>query len=162
MSQTELSGRAIRPKLGLAIIVGGATAGILDAISAFLTYGWGMPRGIASGLLGQQAFQGGAAIWILGLFLHFLIAFSAAAVYCLASLKLTFLRKNFVICGLIYGMMVFLFMSLVVVPLSAIHATRPLSLSELRHGIVMQMLIIGLPISISARFFAGRQDGQSL
>jgi hypothetical protein len=144
----------------LAIVAGGVTAGILDAVAAFLMFGWPMPRGIASGLLGPRAFHGGAATWVLGLFLHFLIAFTAAAIYCLASVRLTFLREHFIICGLYYGMTVFLFMNLVVLPLSAIHRSGPFNASGLLQGIFMQMLIIGLPISISTWKFAG-QAGQA-
>jgi hypothetical protein len=147
--------RTQKPGLVPAILVGGASAGIIDATSAFITYGRRMPLGIACGLLGLKAFQGGAAIWLLGLFLHFLIAFTAAAVYCLASLKLTFLRKNFLVSAAYYGMTVFLFMSLVVLPHSAIPRVGPFTASDLLHGMVMQMFLIGLPIALCARIFLG-------
>ncbi len=114
-----------------------------------------MPLGIACGLLGMKAFQGGAAIWTLGLALHFLIAFTAAAVYCLASLKLTFLRKHFLVAAAYYGMTVFLFMSLVVLPHSALPRVGPFTASELLRGMIMQMFLIGLPIAVGARSFLG-------
>ena len=93
-----------------------------------------MPLGIASGLLGAKAFQGSTAVWILGLVLHFLIALTAAAAFCAASLKLTFLRRNFLVSAAYYGMTVFLFMSLVVLPLSPIPKVGPCSGANLRHG----------------------------
>ena len=95
-----------------AILVGGFIAGTLDAAAAFYSYGWGMPRGIASGLLGRSAFQGGTATWILGLVLHYFIALSAAAVYYAVSRKLKFLAESPVVCGLFYGIAVFLVMNL--------------------------------------------------
>jgi hypothetical protein len=151
MKQDSSAGHAQKTRVVLAIVIGGALAGTFDATSAFITFGSRMPQGIAAGLLGPRAaFQGGAATWILGLLLHFLIAFTAAAVFCLASLKLTFLRRNFIVSGIYYGMTVFLFMSLVVVPLSAIHASGPFTASGLLKGIGFQIFLIGLPISLSA------------
>lgn len=41
------------------IIVGGVVAGSLDLTSAFITFGFGVPRAIAAGLLGRQALHGG-------------------------------------------------------------------------------------------------------
>ena len=62
---------------------GGLIAGILDITTAFIR--WRPPvrllQGIASGLLGPHAFQGGWGTAVLGLALHFFIAFSAAAIY---------------------------------------------------------------------------------
>src|SRR5207245_10240451 len=81
-----------RPNALLPIVVGGLTAGALDATTALITYGWGMPRAIAGGLLGPTAFQGGTGTWILGLLLHFFITVCAAAAYWLASRKLGFLK----------------------------------------------------------------------
>ena len=139
-----------RTKLLLPIVVGGASAGILDMTSAFITFGPNMPRGIAAGLIGRQAaINGGIGTWILGLFLHYFIAFSAAAVYCLASRKLTFLKDHFVVCGLFYGIAVFLVMNLVVLPLSARHFAGPYQLRGLIEGLLAHMVIIGLPISFS-------------
>jgi hypothetical protein len=141
-------------KILLPILVGGAVAGSLDLTAAFLTFGWGVPRAIAAGLLGRQALHGGTATWILGVFLHFFIAFSAAAIYCLASRKLAFLKEHFLVCGMFFGIAVFLVMNLIVLPLSGLHAVGPYQLRGLIQGITIHMLIIGLPISISLRIFS--------
>src|SRR5215469_6763955 len=94
-----------RPRIRTAILVGGFIAGSFDLICAFLTYGWGVPRAIAGGLLGRQVIaQGGTGTWILGVFLHYFIAYAAAAVYCWVSLRLDMLRTHFIVCGLFYGM----------------------------------------------------------
>lgn len=152
-----MSGQA--PRLLLPIFIGGGIAGALDLTSAFLTFGWTVPRGIAMGLLGTRAFQGSSGwllfTWILGVVLHFTIAFGAAAIYCLAARRLTFLRENFLVCGLFYGIAVYLVMNLVVVPLSAFPLrSNTIARADLIKGIVTHMLIIGLPISISARVFS--------
>jgi hypothetical protein len=139
------------PDLLLSIVVGGGIAGILDLTSAFITFGWRVPRGIASGLLGPRAFQGGVGTWILGVVLHFTIALSAAAIYCLASRKLPFLREHFLVCGLFYGIAIYLVMQLVVLPLSAFPLKNAgITRAALTQGLLVHMFIIGLPISFGA------------
>lgn len=141
--------RLLRP-----IVIGGAIAGALDLTSAFFTFGLGVPRAIAAGLLGRQALQGGAFTWILGLLLHFFIAFSVAAIYCFTSRRLAFLRDHWLVCGMFYGIAVYLVMNLIVLPLCGLHAAGPYQLRGLLQGLIVHMLIIGLPISLSLRKFA--------
>lgn len=104
-----------------AILVGGLLAGALDLCSAFVSYGVGA-RVIAAGLLGRTALQGGVGPYALGIFLQFFIATSAAALFYAASTKLAFLKEHPIVCGLFYGIAVFLVMNLIVVPL---RASRP-------------------------------------
>jgi hypothetical protein len=138
--------------LALPILVGGAIAGTLDLITAFISYGPNVPRAIAAGLLGRQVIQSGSVpIWILGVSLHYFIAFSAATVYCVASRRLAILKDNFIVCGIFYGIGFFLVMNLVVLPLSALHAVGPFKLHGLIQGLLVHMFIIGLPISTSLR-----------
>ncbi len=110
-----------------------------------------MPIGIAGGLVGAAGRHVSAGQYILGLSIHYFIAFSAAAVYCLAGKKLDFLRDHFFVCGLFYGIAVFLVMQLVVLPLSAYHAMGPYQYSGLVQGLLAHMFLIGMPISISLR-----------
>jgi hypothetical protein len=140
-----------RRGLALPILVGGAIAGTLDHTSAMLTFGPGVSRAIAAGLVGRWALQAGAGMWTLGLLLHFFIAFSAAAVYCLSSRRLPFLRDHWLVCGMFYGIGVFLVMNLVVLPLCALHAAGPYQLHGLIQGVLAHMFLIGLPISFSLR-----------
>ncbi len=57
-------------------------------------------------------------------------------------------------CGLAYGAGVQEIMNLVVLPLSALHARGPYKLHDLILGLVVHMVVIGLPISYSVRRFA--------
>ena len=74
-----------------AIVIAGLLCGVLDGIAAaVLSHSYGgttmrMFQGIARGVLGTSALKGGVATALLGVALHFLIAFGAAAVYYLAS-----------------------------------------------------------------------------
>jgi hypothetical protein len=143
-----------RSNAPLAILVGGLIAGGLDLGAAFITFGAEVPKAIAGGLLGRSAFQGGPSVWVLGVVLQFFIAISAAAVYYAVSRKLFFLREHPLVCGLFYGIAVFLVMNLVVLPLSALHARGPYRLAGLIQGLLVHMILIGLPISFSVRQFA--------
>jgi len=137
----------------LAIAVGGLVAGALDLLQACILFGWDIPLVIAGGLLGRQAFQGGVGTYSLGVLLHFFIACSAAAIYYRASRKLTFLTKHWLVCGLFFGAAVQEVMNLVVLPLSALHARGPYKLHDLILGLVVHMVVIGLPISFSVSRF---------
>src|SRR5512146_353897 len=151
-----------RSKILLPALVGGCAAAALDAASAFYAVGWRMPKGIAAGLLGASAAQGGAGTWILGLFLHFSILIVAAALYGIASWRWTFMRVNFLLCGVYYGISIFLFMNLVVVPLSAFpFSFAPFTVSRLIEGMLMHILLVGLPISLSYRILARERTAPS-
>ena len=138
----------------LAIVTGGGIAGTLDLLRACVLFGWKIPLVIAAGLLGRQAVHGGVATYVLGVALHFFIACSAAGVYYAVSRKLRFLTEHPLVCGLFFGAAVEEVMNLIVLPLSALHARGPYTLHDLILGLVVHMVVIGLPISFSVRHFA--------
>ena len=154
MTTAPVSLRLPQSNFALPIAVGGAVAGTFDLLAAFATYGLRSPYAIAGGLLGRSAIQGGAGTYILGVFLHYFIAFSAAAIYCLASRSLPFLVEHFFVCGLFFGIAIYLVMNLIVLPLCALHVTGPYQYRALVQGIFVHMLIIGLPISLALRQFS--------
>ena len=138
----------------LAIAVGGGIAGALDLTQACILFGWRVPLTIAGGLLGPEARHGGAGTYVLGVVLHFFIACSAAAVYYAASRRLRFLTEHPLVCGLFFGAAVEEVMTLVVLPLSALHDRGPYELHDLILGLLVHMVVVGLPISFSVRRFA--------
>ncbi|HET6181903.1 MAG TPA: hypothetical protein VFE61_33610 [Candidatus Sulfotelmatobacter sp.] len=138
----------------LAIGVGGLIGGALDLTQACVLFGWDIPLAIAAGLLGKQAFDGGAGTYILGVLLHFFIALTFAAFYYASSRRLPFLKEYPLVCGLFYGAGVQEVMNLVVLPLSALHSRGPYKLHDLILGLVVHMVVIGLPIAYSVRRFA--------
>lgn len=138
----------------LAIAVGGLVAGVLDLLHACILFGWDIPLAIAGGLLGPEAFHGGVGTYVLGVLLHFFIAFSAAAIYYAASRRLIFLREYPLVCGLFFGAVVEDVMRFIVLPLSALHTKGPYDLQDLIRGLLVHMVLIGLPISFSVRRFA--------
>ena len=146
-------------KAVLTIAVGGLIAGTLDLGQALILFGTKIPLAIAGGLLGPQAFRGGIATYVLGVFLHFFIALSAAAIYFAASRTLRFLTEYALVCGLFFGAAVDLVMRLIVLPLSALHARGPYEYRDLVQGLLVHMIIVGLPISFSVRQFAKVNSG---
>jgi Na+/alanine symporter len=150
----SVTGASRKSSALLAIAVGGGIAGTLDLLQACILFGWDIPLVIAGGLLGRQAFQGGVGTYILGVLLHFFIACSVAAIYYAASLKLAFLKEHPLVCGLFFGMAVQEVMNLIVLPLSALHSRGPYKLHDLLLGLLVHMVVIGLPISFSVRRFA--------
>jgi len=144
----------------LGILCGGLIAGTMDITAAILTYKVrnNVPpirilQSVASGLLGNDAFTGGARTAALGLFLHFVIAFGATAVFYLASRKMPWLVDNAVIAGILYGIVVQQFMQQVVLPLSAFHKA-PFNFSALLIGIVTHVICVGLPIALAVGKFS--------
>lgn len=138
----------------LTIAAGGLGAGFLDLTQAMILFGKNVPLAIAAGLLGPQAFHGGAGTYILGVLLHFFIACSAAAIYFAVSRKLRFLTEHPLVCGLFFGAAVDLVMNLAVLPLSSLHEMGPYTYRELVLGLLVHMVIVGLPISFSIWRFA--------
>lgn len=140
-----------------AIAVGGLIVGALDLIYAIVVYSPHkpilIPQTIASGVLGMQSYDMGISSAVLGAIFHFVIAFCAATVYYLASRKLAFMVQKAVICGLIYGALVYFFMHVVVLPLSAAphrHAAFIYQASEF----VEHWFCVGLPIALSVRHYS--------
>jgi hypothetical protein len=154
MGEDTLPERKTKNNALLAIAVGGLCAGILDLSQACILFGWDIPLAIAAGLLGPKALHGGVGAYVLGVLLHFFIALSFSAFYYAASRKLTFLVQHPLVCGLAYGAAVEQVMNLVVLPLSALHARGPYELHDLILGILVHMVVIGLPIAFSIRRFA--------
>jgi hypothetical protein len=147
----------------MGIIGGGLIAASLDITYAMIMTaraGYGAlaaMQGVASGLLGGAAFEGGIATAALGLFLHCTILIVAAAIYYAASRRLSVLRRRAVICGLLYGVLIFLFMNLVVLPLSAVPFRVSVSLMSMVKGFVSHGILVGLPIALMIRRFSDQE-----
>jgi len=147
-----------------AIVVGGLAAGLLDLVDALVAYklAFGMSpvviyQFVASGLLGKAAYTGGLPAALLGLAIHFLIAFTAATVFVLASERVPQLRRDAVGWGLAFGLAVFAVMNFVVIPLSRIGASTP-PLPLIVNGLLGHAFLVGLPIALAARRFLGRGE----
>ena len=146
----------IRLSTARALLYGTLVVGTLDLADAFVFFGLRGARpirilqSIASGLLGRAAFSGGSGTAFLGAVLHFFIAFLIVATFFVASRYISILRRAPVWSGLMYGVVVYLVMNFVVLPLSAAgrgsHAWPIVA-----NGVIIHMLGVGLPSSLFAR-----------
>jgi uncharacterized membrane protein YagU involved in acid resistance len=142
------------------IFIGGVVAGAIDITVAVITTlaSGGRPmrmlQGIAFALIGPSAFKAGWATALLGLLCHFVIAFGAAAAYVVVSRKLSVMLREPVVCGLLYGVPVYLVTNFIIVPLSRIGRALPLSPVGVTVGLIVMTAGVGLPIAIAARRFA--------
>ena len=99
------------------ILYAGALVGVLDitaaCINAGVAYGFGplrLLKGVAGGLLGRSALQGGFATAALGLAMHFTMALTVTTIFYALSRRVFSLPKKLlgvVIVGLLYGAAVF-------------------------------------------------------
>ena len=83
-----------------------------------------------------------------------MIATGAAAVFYLASRKLRFLIEWPVVMGLLYGILVYLFMNFVVLPRSFIRPAAAAPLSARIIGALIIMFCVGLPIALVVRRYS--------
>jgi uncharacterized membrane protein YagU involved in acid resistance len=143
-----------------AILFGGLIAGTLDLTAAFISNGLrgGSParvmQSIASGLIGAESFTGGASTAALGVLLHFAIAFVWTIVFYLASRKIKFLTEQPIISGIIYGIIVYLLMYYLVVPLSAAPFKMRYTLDAIAVDVFIHIVCVGLPIALVVRRFS--------
>lgn len=158
-----MSGPSVRVSRAVpAVVWGGAIVGALDLAYAIVVYSPHkpilVPQTIASGVLGRQSYRDGLTSALLGVVLHFLIAFTAAAVYYLASRRVTILIRRPVLMGMLYGAVVYVFMHTVVLPLSEAPKSR-LPAAYKVCEFVEHWFFVGLPIAFAVRRFSGREAG---
>jgi len=109
----------------------GISDGLFATVLVIFFYGSTATRlwqGVASTLLGRTAFDGGIPVALLGLLMHFGVAFGWSAVFLFVVMRLRWVRAllaspyGVVKVAALYGPFIWLVMSLVVIPLLAHHA----------------------------------------
>lgn len=146
-----------------AIVWGGLIAGAMDITAACINaafYGRSplfVFQSVASGLLGANSYRGGFASAMLGGVIHFFIAFVWCSVFFFASRSLRFLRTHPIVFGLIYGVVVYLFMYGLVLRLT-FHRNFLTPPKAVVVAVLTHMLCVGLPISLAVSRFS-ESDG---
>jgi hypothetical protein len=140
----------------LAILMAGLICGTLDGLSALALSGGRWMRlfqFIASGLLGPRSFNGGLATVALGIAAHYSIALGAAAIFFGTSRALPFMIEQALLCGVLFGVLVHVFMNFVVLPLSAI-GRRPFHTKGFVVQLLVHMIVVGPSIALTIRYYA--------
>jgi hypothetical protein len=147
--------RPLRGSHARALLFGTLAVGILDGLDAILFFYLRSDvapdrifKGIAAGLLGPSARQGGWGTVLLGIGLHFFISFVVVLVFMLASRRIPILTRRPIVSGLLYGIGVYLVMNFIVLPLSAT-GRAPFVLPVVVNGVLIHMFGVGLPASLA-------------
>jgi uncharacterized membrane protein YagU involved in acid resistance len=142
------------------ILLGGIIAGTLDIGAASLINSAKPTRilqVIASGLLGKSAFADDSTV-ALGLVLQWAMSIIIASIFVFAVRWWPLLKRHWVKAGLAYGVVIFLVMNYVVLPLSAIGHSPRFRLVHFMEDIVA-MLLFGIIVAFFARERPNRQRG---
>lgn len=106
-------------------------------------------RYIASGLVGVGAIRGGAGMVALGVAIHYAIALTWTAVYFVASRQWRVLVRRPVVCGLLYGALVYAVMNFWVLPLTRVpRAHAAMSVASRVSGVLALLFCIGLTVAL--------------
>ena len=145
-AKTLLLATAIAGSLDLALAIG---FNVYRGVEAHV-----IPQVIACGLIGVKSYRGGSATVALGVGLHYAIMLVIAAVYWAASRKLRFLARDPVQWGPLYGALVYLVMTYVVVPLSAYHPAAAPTTSWIITDLLSHLFFVGLPIALVVKRYS--------
>ena len=161
----------VRPSAFDTIVFGGLAIGILDFLDAsiFFPLYFGISfidvwHGPASGILGREASRaGGLNSAMLGIVMHFCVAFSIAIVYFLLSRIIPYLVRHPIVSGLIFGIVAHFVMQYVVIPMSAIRsfpAWPPIG--SLLNSVIGHAFLVGLPVALIAAWSARKNATRGL
>jgi uncharacterized membrane protein YagU involved in acid resistance len=139
------------------VLIGTFVVGTLDLLDAVIFFGvrngttpTRIFQSIAAGWLGRSAFSGGVSAAAMGVLTHYFIAFGIVVVYLLASRAMPVLTRRPWIAGAVYGVVVYFFMNLVVIPISAIGPQR-FTLGPFVNGILIHIAGVGIPTALVVR-----------
>jgi hypothetical protein len=149
-------------RLICATLLGGATAGLLDQISAFASL---VPHGatvigilhyVASGAIGTRAFNGGTVTALLGLAVHFSLTTAMAGTFVALSRRFSVLYHQPWLSGIGYGVATFLLMNYVAVPLSAAPNWKAPTGWAWVQAVMGGCAYVGIPIAFITRTYLSR------
>jgi hypothetical protein len=158
----------LKPILYAAVLVG-----VLDITAACINlgvaYGFGPLRvlkGVAGGLLGRSALEGGLAAAALGLAMHFTMALTIATIFYALSRRLPLPKKlwGVVAVGLLYGAAVFAVNNFGTAPflswVRSLYLHTPIVFKPPMGWwqLVIHLFCIGLPIALVMHRFANNES----
>ena len=139
-----------------ATLIGGSIAGTLDILFAITfamvngrTATW-LLQTVATGILGEAAYEGGAQAAILGLAAHFALSIGWAALFVATAARQPRILGRPFVTAAIFGLVVFLVMRLVVLPLSAFPYPVTIFSKAAGFDLLSHIFLFGLPIVFTA------------
>jgi len=154
-----LSDKALRSRSGIlhAGLLAGMAAAIVELIPVLIIQGAHgvsaarVMQAIASGLLGVSAYSGGWAVVVLGIGLHVLVSLVAGVVFAAAAAVRSGLLRHPITASIGYGALVYLVMSLIVLPLSAAAFPRATAAGDIAMSLSIHIVAFALPIVLVVR-----------
>jgi hypothetical protein len=165
MSTASLSTERSQGRNSFGIIVlTGLLAGILDISAAMIKFYIDTGKGpapifkyIASGVFGKEAFSGGSNMISWGVVFHFCIAMTFTIVLFLVYPWLSKWIKNKFLIGILYGLIIWVIMNRIVVPLSGTpRPTKPFDVAQAAIQALILICMIGIPVSLIADWYYRR------
>lgn len=146
------------------VMIGGLLVAAGDI--AFATTRWfswdaqGLTRvfqSIAVGVLGQASFEGGIATAILGAALHLFMATMFVAVYAAVARRFAAILDRPVVFGLLYGVVLYVVMNFIVMPLSRVGRSPSLEHFDAIAIVLAAHMVFGIVCVVFARRALGRR-----
>lgn len=148
-------GRAHAPirSAASAVVLGGLIAGTVDLFIACLI-NHAAPTAVlsfvASGLIGDLAFHAGYVVLALGLALQLAMSMLIASLYVLIDRRVQIQPRGWILRGLVAGVIIFVVMNLIVLPLSAApHLPAPTAVQLVEN--VLAMVLFGWIVAYFGR-----------
>jgi hypothetical protein len=147
------------------VLLAGALVGVLDGFSAWFYVVVVLQKstllrvfqGIAGALLGQESFNGGVPTFLLGVAMHFTVAYGWTMVYYLiwknwpALQRLVRTTAGAVMAGVLYGPFVHLMMKFVILPFTKAGSGPTPPLSRFLAMMLIHVVAVGVPIAVIVR-----------
>jgi len=149
-------------------IAGGAlVVAVLDFLDAVVFFGLRngtspirIAQSIAAGVMGRSAFSGGTPAAMLGVGLHFLIAYLIVLTYWTLSRAIPMMTTRVAASGILFGIAAYFVMNYVVIPLSAT-SRGAFAMPVFLNGLAIHVVGVGLPAAwfVSRAARAAGRDG---
>lgn len=155
----------VKPPALNAVLIAWLLAGTLDGAAASvqsLIVG-GTPvrvfQYIASGVFGREAaFSGGAVMALAGGMFHYFIAFCWTILLFLLYPKIRLLSRNIHLTAVVYGILIWIVMNLVVLPLSSV-TQGAFNLQRASIGAAILVVCVGWPVALITKgYYSGLTD----
>lgn len=115
-----------------------------------------VPRYIASGVFGMEAFTGSAWMIVVGILFHYLFAAIFSVLFFVLFLRVKWFSRFWLLTGIVYSALIWVVMNRMVVPASRVPALPVFSWVKALKAIAILTVLIGLPLAWIARQYCQR------
>jgi len=145
------------PGLFKVILLTGLLVGTLDMTSAcinvYLSFGMHpvpLFKYIATAIHGKPAMAGGTAEAVLGIALHYAVAYTWTILFFMIYPKMSLMQKSKVATGIVYGLFMWVIMNLVIVPLTNVPKAKHFNPTQAGINAAILIVVIALPLAFIA------------